>query len=298
MDDKSEKYTFPINPFPDVMPSDFNKLNKKKVTEDFVSENLKTMGWDVYDPFTDTGIDRIISKKVCPKGHTPINKSEDSICKTCGEKTIDVVRFVQIKTRALRNGIFGFTLKSKDIRIDPRHLFVLYCDTIPDFLFVSVYEYLTFFDSIGNNPFSSTSFRKGNNKLNSLKFHADEKTWSWNGHSWEKFRNANGLKLIQSPAIDLGIKKLTENTRALSNQLLMKFSAGSSYPVTLEVSINKLLRFKLVLYSDKQNIVKHREKVLNHLKKIITNQDIFDSIMKYWEHIKNLEIIGEEQGEK
>lgn len=296
--DKSKQFIFPVNPFPDVNPSDFNKLNKKKVTEDFVGENLKTMGWDVYDPFTDTGIDRIISKKVCPNGHTPINKSENSVCKICSANSIDIVRFVQVKTRALRQGIFGFTLKSKDIRIDPRHLFVLYCDTIQDFLFVSVYEYLTFFDSIGNNPFSSTSFRKGNNKLNSLKFNADDKTWSWNGHSWEKFRNANGLKLIQNPAIDLRLSKLIKDTRALSNKLLIKFSAGNSYPLKLEVIINKVLSFKLMLYSDKQNIIKQREKVLDHLKKTIKDPNIFDSIQKYWEHIKNLEIIGEEQDEK
>lgn len=280
------------------MQSDFNKLNKKRVTEDFVSENLKIMGWDVYEPFTDTGIDRMISKKVCPKGHTPINKSEKTTCETYGEKSIDIVRFVQVKTRALRNGIFGFTLKSKDIRIDLRHLFILYCDTIPDFLFVSVYEYLTFFAAIGNNPFSSVSFRKGNNKLNSLKFNADEKTWSWNGHSWEKFRNANGLKLIQNPNIDLRLSKFIKDTRTLSNQLLMKFSAGNSYPVKLEVLINKVLRLKLELYSDKHNVVKEREGVLDHLKKTIKDPNIFDSIMKYWEHIKNLGITGEEQDEK
>jgi hypothetical protein len=291
----NEPFTFPINPFPDVQPIDFNKLNKKKVTEDFVSENLKTMGWDVFEPFTDTGIDRIISKKICSNGHTPINRSEDSICKVCNTKSIDIVRFVQVKTRALRKGIFGFTLKSKDIRIDPRHLFVLYCDTIPDFLFVSVYEYLTFFDSIGNNPFSSTSFRKGNNKLNSLKFDADEKTWSWNGHSWENFRNANGLKMIQNPFIDLELQKGIRNTRVLSNKLLMKFSAGSSYPVKLEVIINNLLKLKLELYSDKQNIVSEREKVLEHLKKDIQDKSIFESIQKYWEHIKNLEIVGENE---
>jgi len=39
-----QEFSFPINPFPDVKPSDFNKLNKKKVTEDFVSENLKNNG--------------------------------------------------------------------------------------------------------------------------------------------------------------------------------------------------------------------------------------------------------------
>lgn len=97
---KSNLFNFPINPFPDVFPSDFNKLNKKKVTEDFVSENLKAIGWNVYDPFTDTGIDRIISKKVCPNGHTPVNKYEGSTCEVCKVKSIDIVRFVQVKTHS------------------------------------------------------------------------------------------------------------------------------------------------------------------------------------------------------
>ena len=64
----SEK-NFPFNPFDDILPSDFNKLNKKNVTEDFVEENFKEFGWEVFTPFTDTGIDRIILKKICPNNH-------------------------------------------------------------------------------------------------------------------------------------------------------------------------------------------------------------------------------------
>ena len=53
---------FPINPFPNVDQLKFSKLNKKKVTEDFVHINLEKQGWEVYEAFQDIGIDRIISK--------------------------------------------------------------------------------------------------------------------------------------------------------------------------------------------------------------------------------------------
>ena len=36
---------FPINPFPNVDQLKFSKLNKKKVTEDFVHINLEKQGW-------------------------------------------------------------------------------------------------------------------------------------------------------------------------------------------------------------------------------------------------------------
>ena len=58
---------FPINPFIDVDPRAFHSRNKKHVTEDFVSENFRNIGWDISRPFNDTGIDLIISKFVCKK---------------------------------------------------------------------------------------------------------------------------------------------------------------------------------------------------------------------------------------
>ena len=61
---------FPSNPYEDVTPSEFNKSNKKHASEYFIAENFKSYGWFVYEPFTDTGIDRIIEKKVCPENHT------------------------------------------------------------------------------------------------------------------------------------------------------------------------------------------------------------------------------------
>ena len=285
---------FPINPFPDVEPQDFNKLNKKKVTEDFVSENFKIMGWNVYEPFTDTGIDRIISKKVCPQGHTLVNETENEKCKKCGAHSVNIVRFVQIKTRALKNGIFGFTLKSKDMRIDPRHIYVLYCDTTQDFLILSVYDYLKFFDDINSNPFAPTSFRKGNQKLNTLRYNKEEDKWSWAGDSWEQYRNIEGLKRIQDTKFDRDLSKWIREARELNNKLIIQFNSGGTYPKEIEPIINKQLQSKLREYSKKENIKKTREAVLNHLRKTIKEKSIFDSVMKYWENIKNLEITGEE----
>ena len=208
----NDAFIFPKNPFDDVNPSDFNKLNKKEVTEDFVGENFRVLGWDVYKPLTDTGIDRIIVKFVCPDGHTALDQElKNKKCSECGKSPIEITRFIQVKTRKLVNNVFGFTLKPKDIRIDPRHIYLLYSDNTTDdkqdFLIVSVKELLSFFKSNKINPFSNKSFRRGNNKLNSLKYDPGSNTWAWNGVSWEGFRNINGLKLLQNPWVDLNIRQ-------------------------------------------------------------------------------------------
>lgn len=282
---------FPRNPFPDVKPQEFNKLNKKRVTEDFVSENFKLYGWEVFEPFTDTGIDRIMVKKVCPQGHTSLEKGEEEKCDQCGKESIDIIRFVQVKTRALKNSIFGFTLKSKDFRIDPRHIFLFYCDTTVDFLILSVYDYLKFFNDIGSNPFASTSFRKGNNKLNTLKYNNETDLWSWGSYSWEQYRNLDGLKNMQNPIIELNLNEWIEKTRTLNNKMLIKFSSGGSYPKKYEDIINNELDKKLNKYSNKEEISQVRERILKDLQDNIKDPEIFDSVMKYWETIKNLEII-------
>ena len=78
---------FPTNPFEDVQPSEFNKSNKKHASEHFLDENFRNFGWFVYEPFTDTGIDRIIQKKVCPAGHTKSTKNTQKIteCPECNK---------------------------------------------------------------------------------------------------------------------------------------------------------------------------------------------------------------------
>ena len=295
--EKSPK-TFPTNPFPDVDPKDFNKLNKKRVTEDFVSENFELIGWKVFEPFTDTGIDRIINKKVCSSGHTPLDVTENT-CSKCGKQTIDIVRFLQIKTRSLKNSIFGFTLKSKDMRIDPRHVYVLYCDSTQDFFIVPVFEYLKFFYDINSNPFSATSFRKGNQKLNSLKYDESKDSWSWARHSWEKFRNVEGLKKLQDPNIDLNLTEWIKKTRELSNRLLITFESGRTYVAEIKNIVNDALAVRVKTFTDKKSAVSQKEEELSYLRKTIEDNTLFESIMKYWETIKNLEIRGEieEEGE-
>lgn len=216
----SSEIKFPTNPFEDIRPSEFNKLNKKHVTEDFVSENLKNLGWDVYSPFNDTGIDRIIIKSVCPEGRTEVDGNLKNLkCPICHKESIEIKRFVQVKTRQLKNNIFGFTLKSKDIRIDPRHIYFLYSDNTTaekqDFLIISVKEYLKFFIDNNMNPFAPTSFRKGNNKLNSLKYIPNTDKWSWGRHSWEVYKNIEGMNKIQNPQIDLNLDTEIEETRQL-----------------------------------------------------------------------------------
>ena len=115
---------FPSNPYEDVQPSEFNKDNKKHASEYFVAENFKRYGWFVYEPFTDTGIDRIIEKKICPDGHTKYDKDtrDDKQCEQCKKPLKKITRFIQIKTREIKEldeddplyslgyKFFGFTL--------------------------------------------------------------------------------------------------------------------------------------------------------------------------------------------
>ena len=287
---KSYSRKFPINPFPDVDPTDFTKLNKKRVTEDFVATNLESLGWRVYEPFTDTGIDRIIIKTLCSKDSNHKRFSENS-CMICGARTSSASRFIQIKTRALVNGIFGFTLKSKDIRIDPRHLYLLYCDTTQDFFFVPVYDYLGFFQNNKMNPFASTSFRKGNNKLNSLRYNELTDSWSWGKISWEEFRNNDGLTKLLKP-VEANLSDLIKQTRKLSNSLLIQFEPGQTYDLSAARAFQSALRLRATTYSNKRNAMAQKKAELDLLRRSIKDKVILESIGKYWEMAKNLELIG------
>lgn len=294
-------FDFPINPFEDIKPADFNKLNKKHVTEDFVEENFKRLNWEVLKPFNDTGIDRIIIKTVCPNGHTKIDENiKNKNCNVCGSLGIEILRFVQVKTRQLKKDIFGFTLKSKDIRIDPRHIYLLYSDNTTnekqDFLMLSVKEYLQFFLNNRINPFAATSFRKGNNKLNSLKYNRRNDTWSWGGHSWEQYRNTRGLSKIQSPFVDLDLSNQIIETRKLADKLQMVFNKGRSYSDEIEREINSELQSRLNPYSEKPNVLELRESVEAYLINKCDSQTL-ESMKKYFEFIKIMDTLGEEDND-
>lgn len=291
---------FPTNPFEDVKPSDFNKLNKKEVTEDFVGENFRLLHWEIYKPFTDTGIDRIIVKSICPDGHTKLDQNlKNKKCNVCGKSPIEITRFIQVKTRKLVNNIFGFTLKSKDIRVDPRHIFLLYSDNTAvnkqDFLVLPVKELLSFFEST-TNPFASKSFRTGNNKMNNLKYDPNKDTWSWMGYSWEKYRNINGLKLLQDPQIDLNLTKEVKITRNIANNVQYAFNKGNSYTSEIEELVNRELERKRKLYADKSKILELRNNVDSYLNKIC-NPETLESSRKYFENVKLTDSLGDDKDE-
>jgi len=292
----TDEIKFPTNPFEDIQPTDFNKLNKKHVTEDFVEENLRILAWEVYSPFNDTGIDRIIVKNVCKNGHTKVNENLfDKKCPVCNSESITITRFVQIKTRELKDYIFGFTLKPKDIRIDPRQVYFLYSDktteTQQDFFILSVKDYLEFFIKANSNPFAPTSFRKGNNKLNSLKYNPSMNKWSWSGHSWESYRNIKGMIRIQSPIIDINLKNEIIATRKLADKLQRVFSRGRSYDLKTETKANQFLNKKTVLYGSKNEILKLRKRMNGFLEENC-DKETYESSLKYFENIKIADILG------
>ena len=233
---------FPTNPYEDVLPSEFNKSNKKHASEFFIAENFKQYGWFVYEPFTDTGIDRIIQKKVCPDGHTEYidDTREKKQCSKCSKDLMKITRFVQIKTRELKDHdgwkndkykYFGFTLSSADFKTDPRYVFLLYSDNTTkedqDVLIIPISDFFDFFTkhkSLGQSFFSTTSFRQGNGKINDLNYNLSTKSWVYHPTikseiNLDDFVNESGLKKISDLRLDnekqTVQEKLTEQKLAL-----------------------------------------------------------------------------------
>ena len=233
---------FPTNPYEDVLPSEFNKSNKKHASEFFIAENFKRYGWFVYEPFTDTGIDRIIQKKVCPDGHTEYNDDtrQKKQCSKCSKDLMKITRFVQIKTRELKDHdgwkkdkykYFGFTLSSADFKTDPRYVFLLYSDNTTkkdqDVLIIPISDFFDFFTkhkSLGQSFFSTTSFRQGNGKINDLNYNLGTKSWVYHPTTkseinLDEFVNESGLKKISDLRLDNEFQtvqeKLTEQKLAL-----------------------------------------------------------------------------------
>lgn len=277
----------PINPFEDVNPSEFNKLNKKHVTEDFVEENFKLLKWNVVRPFHDTGIDRIITKVICKEGHTQLDENlsnNNGICSICEKPGVEIIRFIQVKTRTLKNNVFGFTLKSKDIRVDPRHIFLFYSDQTTsdkqDFLIISNKILYKFFSDNGLKPFASRSFRKGNNKLNSLRYEPTNDKWYWESYLWESYRNISGLKLIQDSEIDLNLISEVAETKKYADSLLKSFSGEPSIRDLVKLNLQE----NLEKYSDKKKIIELRKKVKSSLRDRC-DSETYKSMENYFEDI-------------
>lgn len=226
--------SFPTNPFPIVKPSDFDKNTKKKFSEDYVEENFRLNGWNVYEPFVDKGYDRVITKKVNGR---------------------NVIRFLQIKTRSLEKSVktivknsqneiqtyldrqkpenhstikktkdgkysiecwkdyVGYTIKPRDLISDPRIVFVIFCDSeeVEDFLIFPIHRWIKFMEENNKSLFSTVGFKQGDGKFNDTFYHQKNKKWTWkwkNGVALDEFVNNDGLKLLESEEIDQNFSQI------------------------------------------------------------------------------------------
>ncbi len=273
---------FPVKVFEDIEGSDFEKHNKKQVTEDFVTENFKEIGWSVYRPASDTGIDLIAIKRMCPKNHTDVFENTKNIkkCRKCKEELIQVKRFIQVKTRELKgdsdtNQFFGYTLASKHFRTDPRHVILLYSDYSKEFISIPMYNYLKIFhdnESMGKTHFGTPSFRKGNNKLNSLR--KENNHWGWRTRSsqvsFDEFVNEKGLKKISNCDYDTKFEKYQKKITKMKLDLFFSYSRGRETSEEVSVWINKFLKKRVK--KNKKSITKQRAIIKKALSKSLSDE--------------------------
>ena len=280
---------FPINPFIDVDPKVFHSRNKKHVTEDFVAENFKSINWDIFRPFNDTGIDLIISKKVCSKDitHTQYDDLNSNECKKCKNETKIIHRFIQIKTRELVKDILGYTLKSKDFRTDPRHIFLFYSDHTRDFLSLPVVDYLKFFEDTNISHFGTPTFNQGNGKMNSLKFNKTDNTWNYGGHSWENYRNINGINNFIHRDFDENLILYSKKISQIKKKLFYDFKIGRTFNFNenQKEEIINFINFNII-NSNKENFQKLFKIYIQKINKLDSRiKDSANSYLKEYQEI-------------
>ena len=279
----------PINPFIDVDPKVFHSRNKKHVTEDFVAENFKSINWDIFRPFNDTGIDLIISKKVCSKDitHTKYDDLNSSECKKCKNETKIIHRFIQIKTRELVKDILGYTLKSKDFRTDPRHIFLFYSDHTADFLSLPVIDYLKFFENTNISHFGTPTFNQGNGKMNSLKFNKTDNTWNYASHSWENYRNVNGINNFMHRDFDEKLILYSKKISQIKKKLFYDFKIGRTFNFN-ENKKEEIINFinSNIINSNKENFQKLFKIYIQKINKL--DSRIKDSANSYLKEYKEI----------
>jgi len=259
---------FPINVFEDVKPQEFSKHNKKGVTEDFVTENFKELGWKCFRPLDDSGVDLVVRREVCPKNHTRWNDVIDGKCGKCGEDLITITRFVQIKAREEEDDdrSIGITLSSKDFRGDPRHVFLIYADAKTDFFVIPIYRYLRIFkeNEIAQKFFGVPAFRRGNHRVyfketvNNVPHYAskDQKRYCFgpNGSGdLTKFMNDVGLEIMSDPEIENDFVSFCEKTSKIKFDILHDYSPGRELDFLLQLkSVDKKIKEKESLWKKKK----------------------------------------------
>ena len=261
---------FPINVFPDVKRNEFKKFTKKNVTEDYIKENLKNFGWECYKPFTDTGLDLIITKKV-------LNKKEEQI---------RIYRYIQIKTRELNSdNKFGYTLKSKDFITDPRKFYFLYCDSVDDVIIISNYDYFKIFydnDAMGKSAFANHTFRTNNNKLNSLQYSSGNWLWKAKGVSinFDKWKNINGLEKMENLEIDENYEFYLSEICKMKFELFYQVNKTdkNSYLFYDDGESLNLTMTNMKTIADADYILKQR-KIENDFK--LNHKELYESHLRY-----------------
>ena len=314
---------FPKEVFEDIVGSDFAKYNKKGVSEDFVTENFKAIGWKCFRPFDDTGVDLVVRKDVCPKNHTKWDKEEKKEqCSICEKKLITITRFIQIKTREKdEDGKIGYTLDTADIRSDPRHVILIYSDATRDFLILPIFEYLKFFtDNLeaGAGHFGVPSFRYENNKVNSLKYSEinEEFSWSYNraetklvknkktgikekkdvrktvNVTWNPYLNENGMEKLSQTEADNDLIGITKEVTKMKIELIHNYRPGKE----IHTSKGKAVISKIVaeLTDEDKKIIKKYEKGVKDILKKKTSENATKIMTmrkknhkQVWDKIKN-----------
>ncbi len=312
------KKVFPKEVFEDIKGSDFKKYNKKGVSEDFVTENFKAIGWKCFRPFDDTGVDLVVRKEVCPDNHTKWNKEEGKKqCSTCEKKLITITRFIQIKTRKKekKTGMVGYTLDTADIRSDPRHIILIYSDATRDFLILPIFEYLKFFTDnpeAGAGHFGVPSFRYENNKVNSLKYSEINKEFSWSYKrdetklvknkktvkkkkhvvSWNPYLNEKGMEKLSDPKSDNDLEDRTKKVTKMKLELIHSYRPGEEIHTSRGKAVISKKIAKLT-GEDKTKIKKYEKGVKDILKKKTSKTATEITTMrkknhkKIWNKIKN-----------
>jgi len=279
--------SFPVNPFPIVDPEDFDKNTKKKFTEDYIDENLRSQGWSLYEPYVDKGYDRVAVKNINGKKR---------------------VRFIQVKARALKKGsqnqfYAGYTISTKDLISDPRIVFVLFShekiqnDHVRDILFFPIVEWLKFMKANYSSLFSSLGFKQGDGKFNDTYYNPETKKWSWGAGSrnrpaisLDNFVNKNGLELIEKSTPEDNFIELKNWITKFKNENIYDIKLTLSHPILKkpenqylideQVKINNEINIKNISTTESKLLIKSNNKIFNE------NNEARISAMKYFGNLE------------
>ena len=110
------------------------------------------------------------------------------------------------------------------------------------------------------------------------------------------FRNADGIKRVQNPIVDLNLVDEIRKTRIIADKLQIKFERGRSYSSSVGTKINQQLEKKMSLYVSTKEIINLRKNVDTYLKEKC-DDETYLSMKKYFEFIKTQDTIGDDENE-